>query len=85
MIKMTYSCKCGWESGVLDEAQQHANHNKEHIVDIRGTITFQDKCKADKEFIEQEMRKRATDAEIMRRAREKGFIPQKRTYHRKIV
>lgn len=72
MMTMTYSCSCGWRSGLLNDAQDHANANG-HVVSITGSITS-NIPQVDATAIAEAARARATEAEIMRRARDRGLL-----------
>lgn len=73
MISMSYSCRCGWRSAVLNDAQDHANSTFHH-VDLHGFITPNKLPVANTQSIEEAARKRAKESAILRAARDKGLL-----------
>lgn len=73
-ITLSYSCSCGFHSGILDDAQKHANWEG-HYVDVSGcmtpTVETPLKLKGD---ITAQARAKAKDAAIMRAARDRGLL-----------
>lgn len=72
MITMSYACKCGYATGVLDAAQQHSNATRHH-VEIHGFLTpnaVPAIIGPTPEAIKQKLR----EAAILRAAREKGLL-----------
>lgn len=75
MISMTYSCKCGFKSSVLDDAQGHADEEG-HNVDLVGSITPRT-IQFDTHAIELSAARKARESEIMRQARDRGLLDKK--------
>lgn len=73
MISLRYSCKCGWSSTLLDDAQGHANATQHH-VDVLGSISPVFNVTAQKQKIERAAKDKAWDAQVMRVARERGLL-----------
>ena len=72
-IVMHYDCsECEAALPTLDAAQDHANATQ-HRVDISGTLTT-NKAIADLVSLEEAQRKRAFEAEVLRRARDKDLL-----------
>lgn len=73
-ITMSYSCSCGFHTGILDDAQKHANWEG-HYLDIHGclspTVETPLKLKGD---ITAQARAKARDAAILRAARDRGLL-----------
>ena len=73
MISLRYSCACGFATGVLNDAQDHANAT-EHHVQITGFMTANKAPVADLRALEERARTKARENEIMRRARDRGLL-----------
>lgn len=72
MIRMSYSCACGMNTARLEEAQGHADETG-HVVRIAGEVTTRIP-QVDATAIEASARARATEAEILRAARDRGLL-----------
>ena len=70
MISLGYRCSCGWRSGALEAAQSHADQTG-HTVHVSGTISPRPKETVQ---ITRSAREKLLEAEILRRAREKGLV-----------
>lgn len=81
MISMTYRCSCGYATGILDNAQMHADDhlsNPKHRVAISGFISGRPKplsAHKSPERIEAAARTKVYEAEILRAARDKKLVP----------
>lgn len=73
MINLTYSCSCGFNSGVLNDAQDHANRMF-HRLSIQGTLTADPRSVKSKYDATESAKIKAREMEIMRRAKEKGLL-----------
>lgn len=73
MITLTYSCKCGWQSVILDDAQEHSNLTR-HKVEIVGSLTPNKAIPTTYVDIEERARARARESAILRIAKEKGLV-----------
>lgn len=75
MIRLSYFCSsCSYATFLLDDAQEHAN-TLSHTVDVKGTITPQEKVGVLSELDKaSKAHERAREEEILRRARDKNLI-----------
>lgn len=71
MISLTYFCKCGWRSPVLDNAQAHADTTG-HVVTVTGSITSTKTF--DAKQIAKTAAEKAREAAILRAARDRGLL-----------
>lgn len=71
MISMSYACKCGWESYVLSDAQDHAD-KEQHSVAIRGFIS--PRVDPRSATTAEVVKKKAFDQAVLRAAKERGLL-----------
>lgn len=74
MITLNYSCKCGYVSSILDDAQKHVNATRHHI-DVSGFLTPNiTLVKAAQEGAPEAVKERARENAILRAARDRGLL-----------
>lgn len=76
MISLSYSCRCGFASSILDDAQDHSNSTQHH-VSIVGFMTPTKSPVANIHAVEERHKARVREATIMRLARDKGLLKKK--------
>jgi hypothetical protein len=74
-ITLFYACKCGFSSGALEKAEQHAQTTS-HVVNITGTLT--PKITLDVEAISASAAEKARDSAVLRAARDRGLLKEGR-------